>query len=193
LRRRAAFLDRDGVVTALVPDPRSGMRESPYAADEVRLEPSAVRGLRLLRAAGFALCVASNQPSAAKGFTTLAQLDAVEERARTLLSSRGVTLDAWRRCPHHPEGTVPELAIRCQCRKPAPGMILDMARTLDVELGESWMIGDSDTDIEAGRSAGCRTVLVTNPGSAHRRPGLSSPDGVATDLAAAATFVAAAS
>ncbi len=176
-----------------MPDPRSGMRESPYIPEEVRLESSAVPGLRLLRAAGFALCVASNQPSAAKGFTTLAQLDAVEQRARRLLESRGLTLDAWRRCPHHPEGVVPDLAIRCQCRKPAPGMILDMARTLDVELGESWMIGDSDTDIEAGRSAGCRTVLVANPGSAHRRPGLSSPDGVATDLAAAATFVAAAS
>lgn len=193
MARRGAFLDRDGVITALVPDPRSGTRESPYVADEVRLEPSAVPGLRLLRTAGFALCVASNQPSAAKGFTTLAQLDAVEERARTLLESRGLTLDAWRRCPHHPEGTVPELALRCQCRKPAPGMILDMARTLAIELGESWMIGDSDTDVQAGRAAGCRTVLITNPGSAHRRPGLASPDGVATDLAAAATFIAAAS
>lgn len=168
------------------------MCESPYVPDDVRLEPGALRGLGLLRAAGIALCVASNQPSAAKGFTTLGQLEAVEDRARTLLGSRGMTLDAWRRCPHHPEGVVPDLAIRCQCRKPAPGMILEMARELDLELGESWMVGDSDVDIEAGRAAGCRTVLITNPASAHRRTGRSLPDGVVADLAEAATFVMAA-
>ncbi len=147
--------------------------------------------MHTLRAAGYALCVASNQPSAAKGFTTLGQLDAVEERAKTLLETHGIVLDAWRRCPHHPDGVIPDLAIRCDCRKPAPGLLFDMAQTLSIDLGGSWMIGDADWDVEAGHAAGCRAVLIRNPGSEHRRSGRCQPDLVAVDLAAAATLIVA--
>lgn len=188
--RAAVFLDRDGVITALVPDPRTGTRESPYRPDAVRLEPGAVEGLRTFVAARFVLCVVSNQPSAAKEQTTVAALDAVEERTKELLRCEGILLDAWRRCLHHPDAVVPELAGPCSCRKPKPGLIVEAARELDLDLTASWMIGDAETDVLAGRAAGCHTVLVHNPASPHRRGGTVRPDYVVSDLAAAARFIA---
>jgi D-glycero-D-manno-heptose 1,7-bisphosphate phosphatase len=80
---------------------------------------------------------------------------------------------------------VAELSGACDCRKPAPGMLLAAALALDIELTGSWMVGDTDADLLAGRAAGCRTILVRNPGSAHKRGGEISPDAVAGDLAGA--------
>ena len=189
MSRRAAFLDRDGVIVSLVPDERTGTLESPYQPADVALEPGAAQGLRALRDAGYVLCVVSNQPSAAKGFTTVAQLDAVEERARAMLHSEGVRLDEWRRCLHHPAGVIEELAGDCRCRKPEPGLLLDAAAQLGLDLGESWMVGDADSDVAAGRAAGCRTILVESPGSSHRRSGAASPDGLSRNLSEAVTFI----
>lgn len=186
---RAVFLDRDGVITEPVPDPVDGRPESPSRADDVELAPRAVDGLRVLRSAGLLLIVVSNQPAAAKGKASLEDLEAVHERVRALLARAGVELDGWRYCHHHPDGVVPELTADCPCRKPRPGMLLDAARERSIELPESWMVGDSDADIGAGRAAGCRTVLVEHPGSGHRRSAAVRPDHYARDLCAAATLV----
>jgi D-glycero-D-manno-heptose 1,7-bisphosphate phosphatase len=184
-----AFFDRDGVVNELVPDPRSGSPESPLDAARVSLVPGAAAGLQRLRDAGFLLIGVSNQPAAAKGTVPLDELERVQARVLELLHAEGVEPDAFRLCFHHPHGTVPGLAGTCDCRKPAPGMLLDAARELNLDLSSSWMIGDTDGDIEAGNAAGCRTILVENPASSHKRTGTVRPDLRASDLAAAADLL----
>jgi D-glycero-D-manno-heptose 1,7-bisphosphate phosphatase len=182
----AAFIDRDGVVNELVPDPGSQLPESPLDPAQVVLMPGVAGALRRLRAAGYLLVGVSNQPAAAKGKVAFATLEAVQARVLDLLRAEGVEPDGFKLCFHHPGGTVPELARSCDCRKPAPGMLLEAARDLGLDLGSSWMIGDTDDDVAAGAAAGCRTVLVENPSSAHKRRGAAQPDLCAPDLGTAA-------
>ncbi len=168
-RRSAVFLDRDGVLNELIVDPLTGRGESPLAVEEVRLRPGAAAAAAELSAAGYALVCVSNQPAAAKGTVSLAGLIAVHERVLELLAREGVTLDASYLCPHHPDGVFDGLAGACACRKPAPGMLLAAASTLGLDLSSSWMVGDTNADIAAGMAAGCRTVLLLNPDSEHKR------------------------
>jgi D-glycero-D-manno-heptose 1,7-bisphosphate phosphatase len=187
--RRAAFLDRDGVLNALAPDPDSGQFESPLDPRDVRLLPGAAAAARQLAEAGFALVGISNQPAAAKGKIALGQLLEAQERVLELLAAEEVRFDGFRLCLHHPEAVVAELSGPCDCRKPAPGMLLDAAVELELDLPSSWMIGDTDSDIEAGRAAGCRTALIENPGSAHKRDGGGAEDLRADDLPAAVAAI----
>jgi D-glycero-D-manno-heptose 1,7-bisphosphate phosphatase len=179
----AAFLDRDGVLNELVADPVSGSPESPLRVEDVRLVVGAARAAARLARAGFMLVCVSNQPAAAKGRVSVECLLAVHQRVTDLLAREGVSLESSRLCLHHPLGIVPELCGPCACRKPAPGMLLDAASALGIELGISWMVGDTDVDVAAGRAAGCRTVLIEHPGSAHKRSSGSAPDLLAADLA----------
>ncbi len=181
--RKATFLDRDGVLNALVPDPVSGLPESPLRIEDVRLLAGAGAAAKSLRGEGYVLVCVSNQPAAAKGKVSVEQLWAVHERVVELLAREGVRLDASSLCLHHPEGIMPELSGVCDCRKPAPGMLLKAAEELGLDLGRSWMIGDTDTDVRAGKAAGCRTVLIECAGSAHKRAGGTSPDLLASNLA----------
>lgn len=180
--RAATFLDRDGVLNELVVDPRSGLAESPLEVDDVRLIPGAAAAAGRLANAGYVLVCVSNQPAAAKGTVSLAQLCAVHARVTDLLAEEGVMLDASRLCVHHAHGVVPELSKPCACRKPAPGMLLDAAKALDLDLCNSWMVGDTDADILAGRAAGCRTLLICHPGSVHKRLHAIAPDALADSL-----------
>jgi D-glycero-D-manno-heptose 1,7-bisphosphate phosphatase len=186
---RAVFLDRDGVINELVLDERSGAYESPYRAADVALMPGVPDALRALRDHGFRLVVVSNQPAAAKGTATLEGLEAVHKRVEALLAEHAVRLDASYYCFHHPDGTDPELKGPCHCRKPAPGLILDAAAELGLALGASWVVGDANRDVVAGRLAGCRTILVENSRSRQRRGGTVEVDAVAQDLPEAASFV----
>ena len=188
----AVFVDRDGVINELVSDPGTGRRESPLGVDDVRLIPGAAAALRSLAGEGWRLVGVSNQPSAAKGVISLDALRAIQARVVELMAAEGVRLDDFRICLHHPEGVVPELAGDCDCRKPAPGMLLAAADELAIDLGRSWMVGDTDGDVQAGRSAGCRTILVEHPHSAHKRTADLHPDAVVSDLTAAAGFILAA-
>lgn len=181
--RPAAFLDRDGTLNEFVADPSSGLPESPLRVADVRLIEGSAAAARRLAAAGFALVCVSNQPAAAKGKISVERLLAVHERVLELLREQGVQLDAFRLCLHHPEGVVPELSGPCDCRKPAPGMLLDTAEELGLDLASSWMLGDTDSDVVAGHAAGCRAVLIEHPGSAHKRAAEVSPDLVASNLA----------
>ena len=187
--KRAVFFDRDGVVNELVPDPVSGLPESPLDSDEVELIPGAASALRRLRSAGYVRVGISNQPAAAKGVVSLDDLERVQARVLDLLAREGVTPEAFRLCFHHPDGVVVELARTCDCRKPASGMLLDAAEELGLDLGRSWLVGDTDDDVAAGAAAGCRTVLLDNPSSAHKRGGAARADAHAPDLAAAAELI----
>jgi D-glycero-D-manno-heptose 1,7-bisphosphate phosphatase len=182
------FLDRDGVLNELVRDPVSAAPESPLEVADVRLVGGAAAVGRL-ELAGYALVCVSNQPAAAKGKATVHSLLTVHARVIELLAGEGVHLAASRLCLHHPEGVVPGLTGLCSCRKPAPGMLLDLAVALQVDLSASWMVGDTDADVDAGRAVGCRTVLVDYPGSAHKRRGSTRPDRRATSLCDAVTKV----
>ena len=165
----AVFLDRDGVVVELVWDEADGAFEGPTAGKEVRLVPGAADAIRRIRSLDYRTVVVSNQPGAAKGKASQEDLLEAHERVVGLLAEQGVMIDDYRYCLHHPNATDPALAQACDCRKPRPGMLLEAAAELDLDLARSWMIGDSDVDAEAGRSVGCRTILVENPLSAHRR------------------------
>ena len=189
--RAAAFLDRDGVLNELVPDPVSGAQESPLSVAAVRLVPGAAEAAAQFARLGFALVCVSNQPAAAKGEVSVAQLLDVHSRVVELLGEQGVTLAASRLCLHHEHGVVPGLSGPCECRKPAPGMLLDAARTLAIDLRISWMVGDTDADILAGKAAGCMTLLVRHPGSFHKRLQGISADLVADSLADGAVRLAA--
>ena len=179
----AVFVDRDGVINEPVWDQRTQSYESPYRPEDVALVPGAAQALADLTA--FQLVLVSNQPSAAKGQTTLAQLDAVHERVAELLRTAGVELDGVYYCHHHPDFTGP-----CDCRKPAPGLLLDAAAALDLDLAASWMVGDADTDVTAAHAAGAKAVLVEHPHTAHRRRGAVTPEHTAPDLARAAALIA---
>jgi D-glycero-D-manno-heptose 1,7-bisphosphate phosphatase len=180
--RPAVFVDRDGVLNELVPDPESGLPESPLRPADVRLRPGVAPPLKELAAAGYLLVGVSNQPAAAKRKVTLEQLAAVQSRVLELLDADGAHFDDFKLCLHHPEGTVEGLAGPCDCRKPAPGMLLEAAAEQSIDLAGSWMIGDTDTDVEAGRNAGVRTVLLEYPGSSHKRSGGAEPSFQSNDL-----------
>lgn len=180
--RRGAFLDRDGTLNEFVTDPVSGLPESPLRVADVRLIEGAAAAVRRLAQAGFALVCVSNQPAAAKGKVSLEQLLAVHERVLELLREQGVRLDAFRLCFHHPQGIVPELSGPCGCRKPGPGMLLEVGAELGLDLAGSWIIGDTDSDVRAGHAAGCRALLIEHPGSAHKRGGDANPDLIASNL-----------
>jgi len=180
----AVFVDRDGVINEPVWDERTGSFESPYRPAAVTLVAGAAGGLRTLREAGLRLVLVSNQPSAAKGQTTLEALTAVHERVVAELRSAGVELDGAYYCFHHPDFTGP-----CRCRKPEPGLLLDAAAELDLDLAASWMVGDADTDVQAAHAAGAKAVLVEHPRTAHRRRGAAAPEHTARDLAAAASWI----
>jgi D-glycero-D-manno-heptose 1,7-bisphosphate phosphatase len=186
---RAAFVDRDGTINELVPDPETGRPESPLRPEDVRLIPGAAGALRALARADWLLIGVTNQPAAAKGLVPRSQLAAVHTRVLELLEADGVHFADFRICLHHPAGVVPELSGPCACRKPEPGMLFEAARTMDIDLGTSWMIGDTDGDVGAGRAAGCRTVLITHGPSSHKRGGDAEPDIVAPDLDAAARLL----
>jgi D-glycero-D-manno-heptose 1,7-bisphosphate phosphatase len=187
----AVFLDRDGVLNDPVLDPADGRPESPLRAADVMLVPGAAEACRTLRDAGHLLVVVSNQPAAAKGKASLEDLWAVHDRVAGLLEDAGALIDDWYYCFHHPDAVVPALRGPCECRKPAVGMLRDAAAVHRIVLPESWMVGDSDADVAAGTRAGCRTMLVEHPGSAHRRGGLAQPSATARDLREAAARIVA--
>jgi D-glycero-D-manno-heptose 1,7-bisphosphate phosphatase len=166
---RAVFFDRDGVIVKLVWDAVDASFEGPNVAKDVALVPDAPDAIRRIRTLDYRTVVVSNQPGAAKGKASHEDLLGAHQRVVQLLAESGITIDDYRYCPHHPDAIDPELARVCECRKPKPGLLLQAAADLDIDLSRSWMIGDSDVDAEAGRTAGCRTILVENPRSLHRR------------------------
>jgi histidinol-phosphate phosphatase family protein len=183
-RRAAVFLDKDGTLIVDVP--------YNVAPERIRLTDGAVEGLRALHVAGYALVVVSNQSGVARGIFEEAKLGAVEARLRELFEAAGVPLAGFYYCPHHPDGVVGPYAVACGCRKPAPGMIEQAAREHGIDLARSWLVGDILHDVEAGRRAGCRTILLdVGHETEWELTPLRTPDFTAVDLAAAARVIVA--
>lgn len=180
----AVFLDRDGVINELV-EQRRGVFESPLRPEDVHLTDGAAQHLEALRRIGFVVLYVSNQPAAAKGIVPVAQIEEVHHRVLDELARAGSRFDGGRLCLHHPSGVVAELTDECQCRKPAPGMLLALAKEFRIDPSRSWMVGDTDADVQAGAAAGVRTILVLTPGSAHKRGGVAEPKFTVPDLGGA--------
>lgn len=184
-RARAVFLDKDGTL----------VEDLPYNVDPrlMVLTRNAAAGLRLLRRRGFLLLAVSNQPGVALGRFDEAALDAVWLRLQQLLRQQGARLDGHYHCPHHPDGSVAAYARNCACRKPRPGMLLRAAAERGIDLSASWMVGDILHDVEAGKRAGCRGILLDNGNETEwRLTPLRTPDLIVSDLFGAAVAVAAA-
>jgi len=145
--RRAIFFDKNE--GTLIESVRHGLEHS-----RKRIVPSAVPALRRLSRAGFELIVLSNQPGVALGHFPQGALRAVEQYLRELFLAEDLELAACYWCPHHPDGKIEELAFRCMCRKPEPGLLQMAAYERDIDLGESWLIAETPEDVEAGRRAG---------------------------------------
>lgn len=146
--KKAIFLDRDGVINRKAPEGDYIIRW-----EDFEFLPTVIEAVGEINRAEFSAIVITNQRCVAKGLITADQLEALHQRMSDLLAERGARIDSIYYCPHETEPV-------CRCRKPAPGMFLDAARDHGIDLTASWMIGDSDLDIEAGKNAGCKTALV---------------------------------
>jgi len=154
--QKAIFLDRDGTLNEYV----GFLRRK----EDFVLVEDAGEAVRKINQAGYLAIVVTNQPVIARGEITIEELREIHNKMETLLGEQGAYLDAIYFCPHHPdkgyEGEITELKVECECRKPKPGMLLYAARDYNIDLEQSWMIGDSERDVMAGEAAGCRTILI---------------------------------
>jgi D-glycero-D-manno-heptose 1,7-bisphosphate phosphatase len=177
----AVFFDRDGT---LIHDP--GYLNHP---DQVQVMDGVAEAVKEFQLLGYKTVVASNQSGVARGVVSVETLERIHDRLRELLAAKGATLDGIYYCPYHPEGTVPEYRQDSDWRKPKPGMLLAAAQEMDIDLSRSWMIGDSDRDVQAGRSAGCKTILIGSAAAESADPEKTKPDYVAVNMREAVNIV----
>ena len=183
--RKAVFLDRDGVINKVVPNAEGP--DSPRSVNEFQLIRGAGRAIERLNRLGFPVVVVSNQPGIAKGKLCLEDLDAMTDLMRQRLSEESAVLDRVYYCLHHPDAVVAEYRVLCECRKPGAGLLTKAERELDLVLAGSYMVGDQQRDMTAGKSVGCTTVFVTS-GGRNERP--TEADYMCKDLANAARLIA---
>ena len=173
---RAAFIDRDGVLNE--------ERVYVHRIEDFVLLPGAVEALRALRAAGYRRVVVTNQSGIARGLYTEAQYQRFTSQVRERLQAEGVTLDAIEFCPHLPDAPLPEYRRECECRKPAPGMLLKAIHALDIDPAVSFLVGDKLSDVQAGRAAGVGRCFLVRTGHALSTEAIGAADGVYDDLLA---------
>ncbi len=149
-RRPAAFLDRDGVLNV--------DRGYTHQIGQLEWIPGAIEAVRLVNDAGFYAFVVTNQSGVARGLYDEAAVVRIHAHMQDVLMRGGAHIDAFYYCPHHPDGTIRELAIQCRCRKPMPGMLEQAARDWPVDLGRSFLIGDKDHDVAAATAFNIRGI-----------------------------------
>lgn len=155
-KQKAVFLDRDGTINKYV-----GFLRKP---EEFELLDGVASAIEEINHMGYLAIVVTNQPVIARGEVSFDELEEIHKKMETLLGQQGAYVDAVYFCPHHPNkgfaGEIPELKMDCECRKPKPGMLLKAAEDFHIDLSQSWMVGDGENDIKAGKAAGCRTALI---------------------------------
>ena len=160
-KQKAIFLDRDGTINKYV-----GFLTD---IDDFELNDNAAEAIKLINDSDYLAIVITNQPVVARGEVTFEELDNIHNKMETLLGKSGAYLNAIYFCPHHPdkgfEGEIKELKFDCDCRKPKPGMFIKAAEDFNIDLSESYMIGDSDNDMKAGINAGCKTIRIEKDGN----------------------------
>lgn len=157
-KQKAVFLDRDGTINKYV----GFLRD----IKNFELLDGVTDAIKEINNSGYLAIVVTNQPVIARGEVTVPQLEEIHNKMETLLGLEGAYIDAIYYCPHHPykgfEGEIPELKFDCNCRKPKPGMIIQAAADFNIDLKNSWMVGDSQNDVKCGLNAGCKTALIGN-------------------------------
>ena len=155
-KQKAIFLDRDGTINKYV-----GYLRTP---EQFELLDGVGEAIRKINLSGYLAIVVTNQPVIARGEVTVDGLQEIHNKMETMLGKEGAYLDGVYYCPHHPDkgfaGEVEELKIVCECRKPKAGLLLEAAKDFNIDLSQSWMIGDSENDVLAGKNAGCKTALI---------------------------------
>lgn len=158
---KAVFLDRDGTIN----------EEVNYLSQEenLRILPNAAEGIKLLKDAGYKVIVISNQSGVARGYFTEEDVQLINRKLSELIMQSGANIDAFYYCPHHPEGAVDKYRRVCHCRKPEPGLFLQAATQLNIDIRKSFIVGDRLSDIQMSETLGARAVLVlTGYGSQER-------------------------
>lgn len=151
-RHPAVFLDRDGTINV--------EKEYLYRIEDFEFIPGAPEAIRELNAAGYLVIVVTNQSGVARGFYTLADVEKLHAHVQKQLAASGARIDAFYVCPHHPAAGQGDYRRECDCRKGAPGMLLQAARDHAIDMTKSCIVGDKLADVEAGERAGCSTLMV---------------------------------
>ncbi len=159
-RKRAVFLDRDGVLNDLEYNHEEGSIGSPLSARQLRIAPRAGESVKRIKELGYLAILVSNQPGVAKRQLSYSEFEKMNGMVREKLAKGGGSLDGEYYCLHHPDALVKKYRLDCDCRKPKPGLLLRAARENGVDLGRSFFVGDALVDVKAGRAAGCKTVLL---------------------------------
>ncbi|HJO93299.1 MAG TPA: HAD family hydrolase [Victivallales bacterium] len=151
-KNKACFLDRDGVL----------IEEVNYLSypSQILIFENSYKALKLLRDNDYKIIVITNQAGVARGYFKETDITVIHKEIDRFLSLKKLSIDKYYYCPHHPEGTVPEYSFECACRKPAPGLIFQAVKDFDIDLGESFLIGDKMSDINSAKNAGCFSILV---------------------------------
>ena len=162
---KAIFLDRDGVMNKNVKDMKT--------PEQFELLEGVSEAIKKINDAGYLVIIITNQPTISKGFLTFKDMSRIHDKMNKELNKHNAYIDAIYICPHHPEkgfiGEIPELKINCNCRKPKPGLLLDAIKDYNIDRQHSWMIGDSMTDIVAGKNASIKTAFVSSGGGSGRK------------------------
>ena len=157
-RQKAIFLDRDGTINQYVGFLRN--------IDDFKLNDGVSEAIKRINQSGYLAIVVTNQPVIARGEVSWEELHEIHKKMETLLGKDGAYIDGLYICPHHPdkgfEGERPEYKFDCDCRKPKPGLLLQAAKDFNIDLSQSYMIGDSERDVEAGRNAGCKESIMVD-------------------------------
>lgn len=179
--RAAAFIDRDGVINAEL--------DYVHRIEDFHILPGVIEGLRLLRERGYAPVVVTNQAGIGRGLYTEDAYERLTSHMKATFAATGAPLAAVYHCPHHPTAGTGAYRIDCDCRKPKPGMLLRAAGELDLDLPNSVMIGDKQSDLEAGRAAGVASCVLVESGHAPSAKARAMADHVCADLLAAARWI----
>lgn len=181
MRRPAAFIDRDGVINAEL--------DYVHRIEDFRILHGVPEGLRLLRAHGFELVVVTNQAGIGRGMYSEADYQRLTAHMKADLAAAGAPLSAVYHCPHHPSAGIGAYRVDCDCRKPKSGLLLQAARDHHLDLSRSVLVGDKQSDLEAGRAAGVASCVLVESGHAPSAKARTMADHVCPDLLAAARWI----
>lgn len=179
--RKAVFLDRDGVINEEV--------EYLHTIQDLRVISGVAEGIHKLNKEGFLVIVITNQPVIARGWLTLEGLEEIHQEIGKRIGLKGAVIDAFYHCPHHPDGSLVEYKVVCECRKPGIKMITDATHVFDIDIAKSFLVGDHTRDIMAGKNAGLKTVAVLTGYGAKDGKYPVVADFIAKDLEAAADII----
>lgn len=184
-KQKAIFLDRDGTINR-----KNGLI---YREEQFELEDGVIDAIRRINQSGYLAILVTNQPVVARGLCQIEDVENIHKKLETLLGQEGVYLDDIRFCPHHPDKGYPEenpaYKIPCRCRKPDIGMIEDCVEKYNIDLGKSWMVGDTTMDIQTGKNAGIRTALVLTGDAGKDGKYDVTPDLICKDLGQAVEMI----